>query len=363
MSLIVIHFARFGPYHHARLKSAAEALAPFGWEVIGLETAGNDSTYAWDETSGGDSGTRVITAFPGRLHEEITSAECKRVLHPLLNGLKPDAMAIAGWAATDALSCLSWCRKNDKTRIVMSETREADGKRVWWKERIKRYLISRFDGALVGGKSHRDYLVKLGMPADKIRFGYNVVDNAYYAEECLNVRKSKVEGQEQQPYFLASNRFIERKNLPRLIEAYSSYVQKSKINNLSRRFTPAEPKASTGSTAATDPQSSIWPLCLLGDGEQKTTLIARCHELGLQVIESAPWEVAFSKSTINNQQSTIINHQSGQRLFPDSCLLPPASRHRLLPGFPPDRGAAALLCTRQLFHSPGTRRALGSGDQ
>ena len=40
----------------------------------------------------------MITAFPGCLHEELTSAECKRVLRPLLDELKPDAMAIASWA-------------------------------------------------------------------------------------------------------------------------------------------------------------------------------------------------------------------------------------------------------------------------
>lgn len=301
------------------------ALGPLGWEVIGLETAGNDATYAWDEVSGGESSPRVITAFPGRVHEEINAADCKRVLHPLLDQLKPDAMAIAGWSGADALSCLSWCRKNDAKRIVMSETREADGRRVWWKERIKRHLISRFDGALVGGKSQRDYLVKLGMPVEKIRLGYNVVDNGFFKAESgkwkaesgkrnraerdgqelfatcpaggpledriraeireeENCKETQPDAESEDPsssiqnstfniqnslYFLASNRFIERKNLARLIEAYSSYIRQSTINNQ---------------------QSSIWNLCLLGDGELKPKLIAQCHALGLNVIESAPWE-------------------------------------------------------------------------
>jgi glycosyltransferase involved in cell wall biosynthesis len=343
LPLLLVHFARYGPYHHARLKAAVDVLAPLGWEVVGLETAGNDATYAWDETNGGDSGPRVITAFPGRLHEEITSAECKRVLRPLLDELKPDAMAIAGWAAADALACLSWCRKHKVRRIVMSETREADGKRVWWKERIKRYLISRFDGALVGGKSHQDYLVKLGMPAERIAFGYNVVDNAYFAEKTARARRprravtppsgrdeieelenrrwtqmdadqtgdgnqlSKVEGLkvgaaesedssfsiqdskfkiQNPPYFLASNRFIERKNLGRLVEAYAVYANsKFKIQNS---------------------KSNLWPLCLLGDGELKAKLIAQCHELGLNAIESAPWERE------ENFECSILNDECDQ---------------------------------------------------
>ena len=144
--------------------------------MMGLETAGTDATYAWDETTRASAGPQVVTAFPGRVYEAIRAAEAKRVLHPLLEGLEPDAMVIAGWSGPDARACFSWCRRNGKPAIVMSETREADGRRVWWKERIKRWMLSRFSGALVGGKSHRDYLVKLGMvklgmPPDRIAFG------------------------------------------------------------------------------------------------------------------------------------------------------------------------------------------------
>ena len=106
-------------------------LSPLGWEVTGLETAGTDATYAWDESKAAADGPRVVTVFPGRVHEEITAAECRNGLPPLLDALQPDAIAIAGWASPDALSCLSWCRKHNRRRIVMSETREADGKRVW----------------------------------------------------------------------------------------------------------------------------------------------------------------------------------------------------------------------------------------
>ncbi len=315
MRRLLVHFARYGPYHHTRLSSAASVIGSHGWEVMGLETAGNDATYAWDEAAGISGGPRVITAFPSRVYEEITAAECKQTLHPLLDSLSPDAIAIAGWASPDALSCLSWCRKNDRRRIVMSETREADGKRVWWKETIKRYLISRFDGALVGGKSHRDYLVKLGMSADKIHFGYNVVDNAYFAAEAEKWRNADCCGlanmkslQESgdfssssqpstinsqlstsAPYFLASNRFIERKNLSRLIEAYSSYIQRSTINS----------------------QPSIpWNLCLVGDGELKSSLITQSKALGLHVLESAPWESLpspdFQSSGLRSPTSGIV---------------------------------------------------------
>jgi glycosyltransferase involved in cell wall biosynthesis len=53
-------------------------------------------------------------------------------------------------------------------------------------------------------------------------------------------------------------------------------------------------------------QSPPWPLCLLGDGELKPALIAQCHELGLQVIESAPWEQG------RNFECGILNDECDQ---------------------------------------------------
>jgi 1,2-diacylglycerol 3-alpha-glucosyltransferase len=334
MPRLLIHFARFGPYHHARLHSADKLLAPFGWEIIGIETAGTDSTYAWDETAGNSDGPKMITAFPGRVHEEITAQQCRRVLHPLLDSLDPAAIAIAGWASPDALTCLSWCRKNDRRRIVMSETREADGKRVWWKERIKRYLISRFDGALVGGRSHRDYLVKLGMPADKIRFGYNVVDNAYFAAEAAKWRGRESEHSSTfnsqlppaisaalrfstlspPPYFLASNRFIERKNLSRLIEAYAVYLN-STSNIQHSTLVP-------------------WDLCLLGDGELKPALIAQCHRLGLHVEKCAPWESSLTLDSPASHLHLAPLGASGQtRLSSPTVYFPGFRQIEELPRF------------------------------
>jgi len=309
---LLVQFARYGPYHHARLRAAHEVMSPLSWEVVGLETAGTDATYAWDEVSAETSGPPVTTAFPGRHHEELTAKECRHVLYPLLDRLNPNAIAIAGWSSPDALTCLSWARKHDRRRILMSETRETDGHRVWWKELIKRYLLSRFDGALVGGKSHMDYLIKLGMPKEKISCGYDVVDNAYFASEAAKWRKQdspnpshittesvgksssetqfKIQHSEfriknNSPYFLASNRFIERKNLARLIEAYAKYSN-SKFNIQNSKLNP-------------------WPLVLLGDGDQKPELITQCRHLDLEVIESTPWE-HFEQFKIQHSTFKIV---------------------------------------------------------
>ena len=192
----------------------------------------------------------------------------------------------------------------------MSETREADGIRVWWKEWIKSRIIRKFDGALVGAKSHRDYLIKLGLPAEKIRFGYNVVDNAYFESKTatwrermsdeLGTKNQEPTTKNVSPYFLASNRFIERKNLTRLIDAYAQF-------SLSQPRTANQPP-SPRLRRSREPRT-LWNLCLLGDGELKSNLIAQCQGLGLQVAECAPWET-------KNQEQRTKNKEQGTVYFP-----------------------------------------------
>ncbi|MGE9269981.1 MAG: glycosyltransferase family 4 protein [Verrucomicrobiales bacterium] len=273
MKTLAIHFARFGPYHLARIEAARAVLAPLGWEVIGLETGGGDATYAWREEKASQKWRRV-TVFPGEAAEAIEKGRLKAGMTKALEEIKPDAVAVAGWGSADARACQAWCRTSGAMAIVMSETREADGTRVWWKEWLKRRIVSRFDAGLVGTKSHREYLAKLGVPQDRVALGYNVVGNGYFAEECRKVRKSKVEGQEPARFFLASNRFIPRKNLARLIEAYADYAK----------------RGSSPTTAHRPPTTGLWSLCLLGDGEEREALLALCEEVKLHVEMCAPWE-------------------------------------------------------------------------
>ncbi|MDF1824409.1 MAG: glycosyltransferase family 4 protein [Verrucomicrobiales bacterium] len=204
-----------------------------------------------------------------------------------LDKLQPDAVAICGYATPDARACLRWCRRHRASAILMTETREQDGARVWWKEWIKARIVRSFDGALCGGSDARNYLEKLGMPAVRIAEGYDVVDNDYFATEA---QKHRSTDPPVALYFLASGRFIERKNYGFLIEAYAAYVKRACSPTIDNR----------------QPATATWNLCLLGDGEQKTDLIAHCHRLGLNVIEAAPWESNEAPSTKNQERNTVF---------------------------------------------------------
>ena len=120
------------------------------------------------------------------------------------------------------------------------------------------------------------------MPSDRIFTGYDVVDNSYFRQKVEEVggRKSEVRKQDQLPenYFLASARFIEKKNLPRLIRAYAEY----------RRLCRASvPDAESAQGPGNPPSPRLrrtgppWDLVLLGDGPLRKTLNSQLSTLNL----------------------------------------------------------------------------------
>src|SRR5206468_143388 len=98
-----------------------------------------------------------------------------------------------------------WARRSGRPAILMSESQAIDHPRVWWKEAIKGRRVRRFSAALVGGPRHRDYLVELGFPSDRIALGYNAVDNAAFARAAEAARQGPEgrRGLPAAPYFLA----------------------------------------------------------------------------------------------------------------------------------------------------------------
>ena len=100
------------------------------------------------------------------------------------------------------------------------------------------------------------------MPRERVFTGYDVVDNDYFGRRTAEIQNSKFEFRNKrglpENYFLASARFIEKKNLSSLIEAYAEYRRRSEI-------------------AAKVP----WDLVVLGDGPLRETLNTQLSTLNL----------------------------------------------------------------------------------
>ncbi|MHC5939562.1 glycosyltransferase family 4 protein [Nostoc sp.] len=217
---IAIFFTNYGPYHLARLEAAYNKFKDQEWEIFGLELTRTEEEYPWQIQ---------VEKFPCKIISVIKDYPLEKAkfipllykLILLLNQTSPDAVAISGYARPSMLSALLWCFWHRKPAILLSETTEYDEPRSWWKEKIKSWLVKRYQAALVGGQPQKRYLIKLGMPADAIFLGYDVVGNHVFHPERIKYLPSPL----NRPFFLAINRFVPKKNLPFLLSAYAAYRQ------------------------------------------------------------------------------------------------------------------------------------------
>jgi glycosyltransferase involved in cell wall biosynthesis len=240
-----------GHYHHARLQAAAAAGPPL--TVVEVHGESDFREFRLDGPVAGASYSVVRAG--GRVAES-------------LDRLRPGVVFLPGWGDRFALSGLRWCQRTGTPAVAMSEStrhdsigdRDADPgrpvRRPWWREAVKRQIVRQFSAALVGGTPHRDYVVELGMEPDRVFDGYDVVDNDYYTTGADAARADAANVRARyclpQRYFLASARFIPKKNLPRLIRAFAAY------------------RAAAGPDA--------WDLVLLGDGPEKAAVVRTIEE-------------------------------------------------------------------------------------
>jgi glycosyltransferase involved in cell wall biosynthesis len=260
-----ILFDNFGPYHYARLRASATVC-----DLTAVQVFARSLEYAWKpEIQAGDF--RFETLFREDTSRNVQKQELGRKINQALGDCRPQVVFIPGWSSRAAFFALRWCLRHNIPAIAMSDSTARDEKRVGWKEHIKKRLVWLFSAGLVAGNLHRDYLSQLGMPQDRIFLGYDVVDNEYFRQKTEQVREQRIEIRTRQAlpenYFLASARFMEKKNLPRLLQAYARY-----------RTLCGKPEDHRPESFRSVP----WSLVLLGDGSLRTELCALIAKLGLQ---------------------------------------------------------------------------------
>lgn len=244
-------FTNYGPYHFARFDATAQTFLSKGGNAFGIELARSEVEYPW-ETQRDRIGGQFYTVIDDIPLEDVKFSHLSWQLISVLNQTSPDILAIAGYARPSMLVALLWCLWHCKSAILLSETTEYDEVRSWWKEKIKKLIISRYKAALVGGQPQKRYLVKLGMPSSAIFLGYDVVGNEAFHPNHIRSLRHPVDKQ----FFLAINRFVTKKNLLFLLSSYADYRQ----------------------ILGTD----AWDLVLCGDGELRTQIEQKIQKLNLQ---------------------------------------------------------------------------------
>jgi glycosyltransferase involved in cell wall biosynthesis len=295
-------FDNFGPYHLARLQAAALEV-----ELLAVEVAASSAVYAWDnrpENGGrkaeGGPVWKIVTLLERGTTREIHRRELVRRMNQTLDDFHPEVVFIPGWSSKAAFAALRWCVWHDIPAVVMSESTKWDELRVWWKEWVKLRVVGLCSAAFVGGSPHADYMEQLGMPAERIFWGYDAVDNAYFSAKAEEVRSQRSEVRSRlglpEHFFLASARFVEKKNLPRLIKAYALYRKKSEARSQKSDLGPLP--------------SDPWSFVLLGDGPLKTDLCHLISDLSLQDSVLLPGFKQYSELPVYYALANAFVHTS-----------------------------------------------------
>lgn len=248
----MVLFDNLGPYHLARLRSCAQR-----FDVCAVQVVAKSTEYLW-ETSSNPSSLKIETLGSQAIEE-------------VLERVRPILVAIPGWSSRTAMAACRWCVGRRIPVIIMADSTRIDAPRKFHTEFVKSRYVRLASAALVAGSRHQAYLAELGMPVESIVQGYDVVDNAHFLNGASEARRNAATIREHlglpSRYFLASNRFVEKKNLFRLLEAYADYRLK------------------VGSGA--------WSLVLLGDGPLRQKLLDRIAELGINPHVKLPGFVQY----------------------------------------------------------------------
>ena len=244
---LAVLFHCLGPYHHAQLQAAGSRCS-----LTSVELSLVDRTYPWANVDGA-RGFRRVTLFQHADAMPWRAGRSAGGSATALTRADPAVVAIPGWSHPAALAALLWCLRRRRPAVMMADSIAVDTTRRWHREAIKRVVVRLCNAALVAGAPQLDYVHSLGLAEGRVFCGYDAVDNLHFAQGAQSVRANSSVWRRRlglpARFFLAAGRFIAKKNLIRLLDAYAAYRQR----------------------AGADP----WHLVLLGDGELRAAVESR----------------------------------------------------------------------------------------
>lgn len=255
---LAIYWYDLLPYHIARVRALA-ALAPAQAATVKafILCAGAPDLPAATYQATLDAHMTIFSQDAQTAGE--FSHLSKRQLLAALDQFQPDAVAIIGYTGPVAHAALGWCRRYRRGAVLMLSSQAADFNRIWWKEWPKRQLVSLYDAAIVSGQAQAAYARQLGLASTQIWPGYGVVDNEFWQTQATATRTNAPFWREHYGlpahFFLTVCRFVPKKNLAGLLNAYATYVRQC--------------------------DSKPWSLVLVGDGELGPALRQQVIDLQL----------------------------------------------------------------------------------
>lgn len=179
---------------------------------------------------------------------------------------KPDVINLPGYYEPAMVMVQMCCRLMGIKVILSIDSTESDNTNVWYKEAIKKFIISQANGFFCYGTLAADYMIKLGAKPAQILLRNNAVNNEVVRQihDQTNTESLKQQyGITTNKNFIYIGRLMEIKNVIRLLEAYQQL------------------------------NTNQYGLILVGEGKDKDRILAFIKEYNLQnvyFIPSQPWQ-------------------------------------------------------------------------
>lgn len=218
---IALIWAQFSAYHVDRLEAVGARLSGRA-DVISVEVAPQSATYAW-APSAEVRFTRKIRLFEGVRFEDVPFLQ--RWWRMIRATWRCDTVYVGiGYNEPDVLLLAIALRLLGVRVIMLTASKWDDRTRFAGFEFFKALLLAVFSSALVGGRRQAEYVHFLGFRRRIVRVGANTVDVERIRLQAATHLKQEIPFHDRS--FVYVGRFVRKKLLEQLIEAYAAYVRR-----------------------------------------------------------------------------------------------------------------------------------------
>ena len=162
--------------------------------------------------------------YDGLLEEVSLSQRIQGILKAIIE-FKPDVVNLTGYYDVASWTVLMYCKLQGIKVILSNESTANDHNRNSLKEYAKSLIIKQFDGYFNFGSLSENYILSLGIDAQKMLVKRNCVDNQALKKIYLKHRVARNEQQSLRKIarhnFIFVGRLIEYKNLFHFLDAFN----------------------------------------------------------------------------------------------------------------------------------------------
>lgn len=202
----------FGQPDHDR----CAALGAAGLDLLSIDWAREDTEYRWETTEKGWSDHQTLSVKARGLRSPL--AAFWRMMRALAK-FRPDVILVYGYHNPAFFFCAVISALCGVTMLTMNDSRFSDYRRKVTHDASKQLMLRPYRGCLAGSQAAADYARFLGV--NRTVLYRCAIDTARVAAASRSAFEATAFADRS---FLVVSRFVEKKNLFRLLDAYGQYV-------------------------------------------------------------------------------------------------------------------------------------------